>query len=87
MRPSCTTNSATPMFFWTGTGNSLKSFFEEPSQNNGCRFSVMHYIRPDIDIHNGPCRGQPSLAERTKQKAHQSVGFFCVASLRVKVNR
>ena len=36
---------------WTGTGNSLNSFFEEPSQNRSRRFSVTHYyICPDIEF-------------------------------------
>lgn len=38
-----------PMSFWTGTGNPLKSFFEEPSQNRGRRFSLMNHTRPDIN--------------------------------------
>ena len=37
------------MSFWTGMGNSLKSFFEEPSQNSGLRILVMHYTRSYID--------------------------------------
>jgi len=48
-RPNWTTNSAIPMSFCTGTGNSLKSFFEEPSQYRSLRFSDMEHTRSDIE--------------------------------------
>ena len=37
------------MSFWTGTGNPFKPYLEGPSQNKGRLFSLIHYIRPDIN--------------------------------------
>jgi hypothetical protein len=41
VQPNWTTNRATPMSFWTGMGNSLKSFFDEPSPYRSWRFPVI----------------------------------------------
>lgn len=43
-----------PMSLWTGTGHSLKSFLDNPSQYGSLRFSAIYYIRSDMSCRRLP---------------------------------